>query len=295
MKVFREWRISGDTEWLRRSGPRSNAVSITASRPGTPTTTAWSRTAPQHLRHRVLGAGRHVHQLLSRRAASRRHHGPGAGRRRRFTPNCSPAAVLASNRSCSMANTSSSGSNGKDCARGIRSRSQRAQQAIIRPKPSLSLKRKGRIPIRHRLPFRRRARCLDGAGLRRWTGRSIPQNRPAICARSHQYNFKHDLSDLRQSAAPLLRLRSRGRLAFLHLAQGRRAFPALGLFQRGLDRHRIPGRLPPDVAWAWSRKAWNCPRLPRPLRWPRAQSLQRISNAAIGTPAPCPPTPCFRT
>ena len=43
MKVYREWRISGDTRGCARCGPRCGRPSTTASRPGIPTTKAGSR------------------------------------------------------------------------------------------------------------------------------------------------------------------------------------------------------------------------------------------------------------
>ena len=56
-----------------RCGRRSRRASTTASRPGTRGHKGVARgAAPQHLRHRVLGPGRHVHQLLPRRAAAPR-------------------------------------------------------------------------------------------------------------------------------------------------------------------------------------------------------------------------------
>ena len=89
----------------------------------------------------------------------------------------------------------------------------------------------------------------------------------------HRYNLKQDLYGLRRPAAPLLRLRRGRRLAALHLAQGRPAFPALSLFQRSLDRHRIPVRLAHDAHGAGQGGTGSRARLPRPLRRPRAQSV----------------------
>ena len=75
MKVYRDWRISGDDAWLRRLWPRVRAAWTTASRPGTRRTRASRRAASQHLRHRVLGPRRHVHQHLPGGAVGGRAHG----------------------------------------------------------------------------------------------------------------------------------------------------------------------------------------------------------------------------
>ena len=58
MKVFREWRISGDTDWLRRLWPKVSEPELLHPHLGSITQRVGGRTAPQHLRHRVLGAGR---------------------------------------------------------------------------------------------------------------------------------------------------------------------------------------------------------------------------------------------
>ena len=118
MKVYREWRISGDTEWLRALWPKvkqSLDYCIETWDPG-----AQGRgggTASQHLRHRVLGAGRHVHQLLPRRACRpRRSWARRSATRCRSTPSCWPGARARPRRSCSTASTSSSRSSGRTCA-----------------------------------------------------------------------------------------------------------------------------------------------------------------------------------
>ena len=59
MKVHREWRISGDTAWLRGLWPKVRAsldYGIATWDPGPQRLGRGA--APQHLRHRVLGPGR---------------------------------------------------------------------------------------------------------------------------------------------------------------------------------------------------------------------------------------------
>ena len=65
MKVYREWRISGDTDWLRRLWPKVTQSLDYCIETWDPEHKGWLRgAAPQHLRHRVLGPRRHVHELL---------------------------------------------------------------------------------------------------------------------------------------------------------------------------------------------------------------------------------------
>ena len=84
MKVHRDWRISGDTEWLRALWPKVTKSLDYCIATWDPRLQGRARgAAPQHLRHRVLGPERHVHQLLSRCAAGGGADGRGARRRRR--------------------------------------------------------------------------------------------------------------------------------------------------------------------------------------------------------------------
>ena len=76
MKLYRDWHICGDTRLAaklvsaRQAQPRLLHRALGPRRRG-----ALVRAASQHLRHRVLGAGRHVRQHLRRRAY--RHGGDG--------------------------------------------------------------------------------------------------------------------------------------------------------------------------------------------------------------------------
>ena len=68
MKVYRDWQISGDDAWLQRMYPLARASLDYCIATWDPDAARRAlRAAPQHLRHRVLGPGRHVLQLLHRR------------------------------------------------------------------------------------------------------------------------------------------------------------------------------------------------------------------------------------
>ena len=74
----------------------------------------------------------------------------------------------------------------------------------------------------------------------RWSAASARCSRPrksqAICRPVHKHNLKHDLSDFANPQRPTYACGAEGGLRPLHLAQGRRAVAALRLFERGLDR-----------------------------------------------------------
>ena len=67
---------------------------------------------------------------------------------------------------------------------------------------------------------------------------------------------------------PSLRPGRRRRAAALLVAQGRTALAAVRLQQRGLDRHRVPGRQPPDDDGLCGGRAADRPRCARSLRRP---------------------------
>ena len=125
--------------------------------------------------------------------------------------------------------------------------------------------------------------CLSDGVLGAWmaavcgVGEVLDREKVASHLRAvHRYNLKQDLSAHANPQRPTLRLRRGGRPAALHLARGRRAVAALRLLERGLDRHRVPGGLAPDADGHGRGGPRDRPRLPRPLRRPRPQPVQRI-------------------
>ena len=152
----------------------------------------------------------------------------------------------------------------------------RAWSASTRPRPRALLEKEGP-------KYQYGNGCLSDGVLGAWlaavcgVGEVLDRGKVASHLRAvHRYNLKQDLSDARQPAAADLRLRRGGRPAALHLAQGRRAVAAVRLLERGLDRHRVPGGLAPDADGPGRGRARDRARLPRPLRRPRAQSVQRV-------------------
>ncbi len=84
------------------------------------------------------------------------------------------------------------------------------------------------------------------------------------------------LDRARQPATARLCLRGRGRPAAVYVAQGRRAVAPVCLLERSLDRDRVPGGLAPDAHGTGRAGIGHRPRLPRPLRRPHPQPVQRI-------------------
>ena len=198
--------------------------------------------APQHLRHRVLGPGRHVHQLLPRGAGRGGGDGRGAGRRTsRAIAIGWPRACARRRRTCSTASTSSRRCSGR-AARRQPDRRRRAWSASYSPE-AIAPAREGRaeVPVRRRLPLRRRARRLDGGGVRRRPvlDRAKVEQPPRGRAPAQ---LPADLSDAREPAAPDVRRRQGRRAAAVHVAARRQALAAVRLPRRGVDRHRVPGR-----------------------------------------------------
>jgi hypothetical protein len=82
-QLYRDWQLSGDEEFLARSGRTPNARSSTrgpAQTAGTRTRTASWRAPAQHLRHRILRPKHDDGLALPRGAASRRTHRPPSRR-----------------------------------------------------------------------------------------------------------------------------------------------------------------------------------------------------------------------
>ena len=152
--------------------------------------------APQHLRHRVLGPRRHVHQLLSRRALQAAAvMGEALGEDVARVPRpVRQGRAPAWKRSCSTASTSSRRSSGRAC--GPRARwSARAWPATTRPRPRrCSAEGGAQVPVRHAAACP--TACWALAGLvcgwaRCWTA----ARSPATCGPFTSTISGHDLSD----------------------------------------------------------------------------------------------------
>ncbi len=277
MKAHREWRISGDGEWLRRLWPRDQPEPRLLHRHvGPGPARRHQGAAPQHVRHRVLGRRRHVHVDLPRRAAG--GHRDGRGSRRtmsRSIGSCCRADARAWNATCSRATTSSSASSGANSARRIRrhvpglrtSYSAEATELLETEGPKYQYGRG----------------CLSDGVIGAWLGEMCgvaPFLDQEKVERHLLSVFKHNFrGNLREHANPqraTLRPRRRRRPPPLFVARGRRPLAAVRVLQRGVDRHRVPGRQPPHAVRPRRRGAADRPRDARPLRRRDAQSVRRV-------------------
>ena len=224
MKVYRDWRISGDTRVAARALAAACArASTTASRPGTRGTAASSRsrtTTPTTSSSGAPTACARSFYLGALRAAVLM----GAGARRRAcrsTRSCSTKGRARRRAaSCGTASTSSRRSSG---------RTLRAKN----PLETKSFGRRATRPRRVALLEKEGPKYQYGAGLPRRTASSAPGwPRCAASARSSTARkvdepprarctattCAHDLSEHANPQRPTLRLRRRGRAAALHLA-----------------------------------------------------------------------------
>ena len=247
MKVYREWRISGDTEWLRRLWPKVKTSldycietwdprpqgRRSTSRTTTPTTSSsGARTAcarastsarcrPPSLMGKALGEdGAALRGAARARAAQ--PHGDGAVERRVLHPE---------------------GRSGRTCGPGARSDTQSMVGELLARGPWRCWRRKGpststataASPTACSAPGW--PRCAASAQvLDRGKVGEPPRARPPLQPQAGP------VATTPTRSGPTLRLRRRGRPAALHLAQGRQALAAVRLQRRGLDRHRVPGR-----------------------------------------------------
>ena len=123
--------------------------------------------------------------------------------------------------------------------------------------------------------------CLSDMLLGQWLGmvagldRYLPADRIKSSLQADlQAQFPDRLPELLQRPADLRPQRREGPAPVL-VAEGRPAAPALPVLGRGLDGHRVPGRLAPHLRRAPRGGPGRRQGRPRPLRRPPPQSLER--------------------
>ena len=197
LKVHRDWRISGDTEWLRRLWPK-----VTASLDYCIAT--WDPRLegvleePHHNTYDIefWGPDGMCTSFYLGALAGGGGHGRGARRRRRALRAAPRARARRGPRPISStASTSSRRSSGRTCARAARS-TRRAWWGSTRPRRARSSKKEGpKYQYGAGLPRRRRPRRVDGRGLRRRARCSMRGKVRSHLAAVHQHNLKKDLSE----------------------------------------------------------------------------------------------------
>jgi hypothetical protein len=268
MKVHREWRISGDTEWLRRLWPKVKASLDYCIREWDPGHKGWLE-EPHHNTYDI------------------EFWGPD-GMCTSFYLGALKAAVLMGK------------ALGEDIAeystileKGLRRMEQelfdgdyfiqKIEWKNLRAKNPLEVKSmvgnyspEARALLEKEGPkYQYGAGCLDGPGVRRGPGDRRPKDRQSPEGRV-QTQLQARPDGPPQSPAAQLRLRERRRPAAVYVAQRRGAFVAVRLFQRSLDGHRVPGGVTPDADGPGAGRPRDRPHVPRPLRRPRAQPVQRV-------------------
>ena len=197
MKVYREWRICGDTAWLRRLWPQRQDEPRLLHRDLGPAPHGAARgAAPQHLRHRVLGPGRHVHELLPRRPRAAVLMGQALGD--------DVAALRGAARRRAGARMETDLCNGeyfiqKVQWKGLRGREPaRTRKSMVgdySPEARALLDEGGpEVPVRQRLPLRRRARRRGWPRCAAWARSSTARRSASHLRAVHRYNLKRDLS-----------------------------------------------------------------------------------------------------
>ncbi len=172
MKVYREWRISGDTRVAAQPLAEGEDEPRLLHRDLGPGPQRGARgAAPQHLRHRVLGPGRHVHELLPRRAAGGGAHGQGA-RRRRSRP--TPSSLEKGRRRMETELFDGEYFIQKIEWKDLRAGNPQDTKSMVGEYspggPRAAGEGRPEVPVRRGLPLRRRARRVDGGGVRRGPG-----------------------------------------------------------------------------------------------------------------------------
>ena len=238
MKVYRDWRISGDTEWLRGLWPKVKAQPrITASRPGTRAAKAGSRNRTTTPTTSSSGA-RTACAPASTWARSRRPSlmGQGPGRERRRSTRAVRERGAAHGAGTVRRRILHPEDRVEEPARQEPARRQELRRRLFARSPGTCWRRRGRntstaMAVLLTVCWARGWRW-SAAWARCWTAEKVASH----LQRGSPIQPKAGPVRSCQSAAAQLRLRRRGRPAALHLAQRRRAFAAVRLFRRGLDR-----------------------------------------------------------
>ena len=184
MKVHREWRISGDTEWLRRLWPSVQAEPRLLHRDLGPAATKASSKSPTTTPTTSSSGARTGCARASTSARSRAAvlMGKAARRRRAALRGASRARAGAGSRpTSSTASTSSRRSVEGPAGREPPRREEHGGRVLAR---GAGAAREGgaQVPVRRRLPLRRRARRVDGRGVRRRPGPRRARRSRATCA-----------------------------------------------------------------------------------------------------------------
>ena len=126
--------------------------------------------------------------------------------------------------------------------------------------------------------------CLSDGVLGAWLalvcgvgpGGSTPKKIASHLKAVHKYNLKRDLTAHANPQRPSYACGAEGGLLLCTWPKGGKLSLPFVYSRRGLDRHRIPGGLAPDADGPGGGRPRDRARLPRPLRRPGAQSVQRI-------------------
>ena len=276
MKVYREWRISGDTRVAAQPVAEREDEPRLLHRHVGPAPHRDARGAPpQHLRHRVLGPGRHVHELLPRRAPGGGAHGrgarrPGAGLRGAPREGPAPHGDGALERRVLRPEGAVEGPAGREPP-GHEEHGRR----VLAGGPRAPREGGPQVPVRRGVPLRRRPRRVDGRGVRGGRGPRPREDREPPPRGPPPQPEEGPLGP-REPPAAHLRLRARRRPPPLHLAAGRRPrlpFVYSNEVWTGIE-YQVASHL------MLHRHGRGGPRggpgLPRPLRRPRPQPLRRV-------------------